>query len=136
MYTVHECVHPYSCVHYIGNVGLHLITFSLNLGLHDKHAIYHAIIMILYVLLLFCRYILYRFIRRNTSIHLPGPKPWPIVGNVLQIDPKKPYLTLDKWHHEYNKVFIKYRNVFKYKKCPSLKKLKAEYYEKYSPESP
>ena len=35
-----------------------------------------------------------------------------------------------------NTCSLKGINVFKYKKYPSQKKLRAEYYEKYSPESP
>ena len=65
--------------------------------------------MIVYALLLVCTYLVYKFIKSKDKIDLLGPKPWPIVGNVLQIDPDKPHLTLDKWHHDYNKVYKMYR---------------------------
>jgi cytochrome P450 len=35
----------------------------------------------------------------------PGPTPWPIVGNLLQLDQKRPEKTLFEWGKNYGSVF-------------------------------
>ena len=35
----------------------------------------------------------------------PGPQGWPILGNVFQIDPKRPDITLAAWAKQYGGVF-------------------------------
>ena len=53
-------------------------------------------------ILLFTIFLLIKLFRRNDGIDIPGPRPWPIFGNALQLDPEKPHLMLDKWNKEYN----------------------------------
>lgn len=39
---------------------------------------------------------------------LPGPKPWPIVGNGLQVRMDRVHLDVEKWAHQYGPVFRMY----------------------------
>lgn len=43
--------------------------------------------------------------RFNRSKLPPGPFPWPIVGNVPQIDPINPWKTFEKWTRKYGPIF-------------------------------
>ena len=36
---------------------------------------------------------------------LPGPRPWPVVGNLLQLQPARLHLQLEAWCHQYGPVF-------------------------------
>ncbi|XP_013380043.1 steroid 17-alpha-hydroxylase/17,20 lyase [Lingula anatina] len=48
---------------------------------------------------------LYIGVKREGGKVLCGPTPWPVIGNVLQINLKKPHLTLAKWAREYGDVY-------------------------------
>lgn len=39
--------------------------------------------------------------RRPTHQYPPGPKPYPLIGNVLDIPDKHPYLQYAQWAREY-----------------------------------
>ena len=43
--------------------------------------------------------------RAWVSIKLPGPKPAPLIGNILELDTKRPYITIEKWRKEHGEVF-------------------------------
>ena len=36
---------------------------------------------------------------------LPGPRPWPLVGNLPQIDPLRMHAQMEKWAHEYGPMY-------------------------------
>lgn len=37
--------------------------------------------------------------------NLPGPRPWPLVGNLLQLDRRRIHQSMEKWARAYGKVF-------------------------------
>ncbi|KAI0061726.1 cytochrome P450 [Artomyces pyxidatus] len=48
---------------------------------------------------------LYRARRRRHSLPLPpGPKPWPLIGNLLDFPTQKPWVTYDKWGKTYGDI--------------------------------
>lgn len=43
-----------------------------------------------------------RFKRRNSQLPLPpGPKPWPIIGNILDVPTVRPWETYHEWCRTY-----------------------------------
>ena len=53
--------------------------------------------------------LLFEFIRRRRHRYVgnlpPGPRGWPILGNLPSLDPKTPYKTLDKIAREYGPIY-------------------------------
>ncbi len=53
--------------------------------------------------------LLYRLLTKRTNDEYaklpPGPRRWPIVGNILQLDLKQPEQTLLKWKQQYGNVY-------------------------------
>jgi cytochrome P450 len=37
---------------------------------------------------------------------LPGPRGWPVVGNVFQLDPARIHLTLERWAEQYGPLYV------------------------------
>ncbi|XP_041661305.1 cytochrome P450 2K1-like [Cheilinus undulatus] len=62
----------------------------------------------LLVLLLFCLISSFSFHLKDDRKEPPGPKPLPILGNLLQLDRKIPYNTLVEFSKEYGSVFTVY----------------------------
>jgi len=62
-----------------------------------------AVLLLAAAILLF--YQLFRDHRRRMQIALPGPRGFPLVGNVFQIDSLRPYETLARWSHIYGEAF-------------------------------
>ena len=44
--------------------------------------------------------------RKSDLIQLPGPKGWPFVGNLFQLDKKRPDLTMIEWSKKYGPLYI------------------------------
>jgi cytochrome P450 len=42
---------------------------------------------------------------RRTVLDLPGPRPWPIVGNLPQVDRERMHVTVERWAREYGPYF-------------------------------
>ena len=44
--------------------------------------------------------------RSSSLAHLPSIQGWPIIGNLLQINSKKPYLSFTSWHKRLGDMFV------------------------------
>lgn len=57
------------------------------------------------VAILVALYVLRRLMQsKKRPLHPPGPKPWPILGNALDMPSSKEWLTFEKWGEEYGKL--------------------------------
>ncbi|ESK89479.1 cytochrome p450 [Moniliophthora roreri MCA 2997] len=56
-----------------------------------------------YVLLMFCTWFIYRRSRRPGNLP-PGPKGYPLVGNIFQLGVNRPWHTLVEWHKTYGDI--------------------------------
>ena len=56
------------------------------------------------LILLLVVYLIHSYKRKRSNFP-PGPQGWPILGNVFQIDPKRPDITLAGWAKQYGGVF-------------------------------
>ena len=66
----------------------------------------HHNMILLVVISFILVYILYKVIINPGSLtHIPGPWPWPIIGNTLQINPKKAHFTYIEWEKKYGNIF-------------------------------
>lgn len=44
--------------------------------------------------------------KRNASgFNMPGPKGWPLIGNLFDINPLKPHLSFEQWSKQYGDIF-------------------------------
>ncbi len=51
-------------------------------------------------------YLIYRIMRSKRAQYPPGPNPWPLFGNVLQLDRIHPEYTLLNWRQIYGPIFL------------------------------
>ena len=68
---------------------------------------FHEAEYILPVIIALISLVIYKVIKPwISSLPIPGPRPWPIVGNVLQMDKDRPYVTMAEWAKKYGNVFL------------------------------
>jgi len=55
-------------------------------------------------------YLLKRVLNKNPASYPPGPRGWPIVGNIQDIPQIKPWLTFAEWGKKYGECFLFFQN--------------------------
>lgn len=66
---------------------------------------------VLSVLLLVFHY-LPRIFRRKQPPPPPGPKPWPIIGNALDVPTSRPWEVYSKWSKDYGENFFVAKDLY------------------------